>query len=217
MVAAVGEPSTFHLELSGHLHSLLEINVRVMRMGSQSLDDEVLNALKLGHKMLAHLAQVGDVCEVANTEGIAGEGVVLHLDGLNVKVAEVKRSLIDEMNIVGGSTRIQVFLESIRKLTLDLRKGRLVDEKRHRLVVLAKDERPDIVETSNVVLVLMGNEHRVEMVHPFTEHLLTEVGTGINRHGHLLRANQNRSACALVAGVFRLTHRTLTSDDRNTL
>ena len=68
-----------------------------------------------------------------------------------------------------------------------------------------------------MVLVLMGDEHRIQMVDALTEHLLPEVGTGIHSHRHLLRANQNGSSSALITGVFRLAYRTLAPNHRDTL
>ena len=190
LMAAMGEPSLLHLELGRHLNCLLEIDMGIMRMVSQCLHDEIFHSLEHVHEMTADLAQVGDIGEVADTKSVACEGIVFHPDRLHMKVTKIERLLVNEMHLVGGSAGIEVFLESIGELSFDFRQRRLVNIKRHRLVALLEDERPDIVEASDMVLVFMGDEYRIQSVDPLTQHLLAEIGTRIHSHRHLFRPYQ---------------------------
>ena len=198
----MGKPSLFYLKLLGHFDGLLQIDVRVVWNTAQGFNDDVFDALKFRHQMTTDLTQVGDIGEFADSEGIAGERIMLHFDGFDMKVAKVERGLINEMHLIGRSTWVKMLFKGIRKLAFNLREGRLVDKQRHRFVALTEDEGANIIQPSDMVFMFMSDKHRIQMIDPFAEHLLTEVGTCINRHSHLIGANQDRSPGPFVTRIL---------------
>ena len=75
-----------------------------------------------------------------------------------------------------------------------------------------------------MVLVLMGEQDRIERGHLRTEHLLPEIGTGVDHEGpRTLRSvlpidlEQGAGSGAVVAGVGGRAHPAVTGDDRDPL
>ena len=60
--------------------------------------------------------------------------------------------------------------------------------------VIAKVERAYIVQPDDVVIVLMGNENRIQPVNARSEHLCPEVRTAVN--GNILSTHLQQSRCA---------------------
>ena len=105
-----------------------------------------------------------------------------------------------------------MLVEGVGILTFDLGQSRVVDIERHGLLLL-EDEGAQVVEAADMVLMLMGDEHGVQLGDVLTQHLLAEVRTSINDDRPLLGLNQDGGAEALVAWVLRLAHGTGTSND----
>ena len=78
-------------------------------------------------------------------------------------------------------------------------------------------KRADIVQATDMVLVMMGDENGVEMAHVFAKHLLTEIRTGINTYCGLFGLDENRSAQTLVARICRPANVTIATNYGNAL
>ena len=65
-------------------------------------------------------------------------------------------------------------------------------------MTLYEIERTDVIQPCRVITMRMGEEHRIQMTHPGTQHLLTEIRPGVH-HQHLpLMFNQNGGSKPLV-------------------
>ena len=74
---------------------------------------------------------------------------------------------------------------------------------------------PDIIHTSHVVVMRMGNQDAVDLTERLGQDLLTEIRATVYQQTCLIRFHQYRTACTLVLGVCALAHITLTADDRH--
>ena len=133
-----------------------------------------------------------------------------------MQVADIEWGLIKAMNVVSGCARIGMLIKSIRILSFDFWQSRVIYIKRHGLL-LPENEGAQIIQSTDMVLVLVRNEHRIKFGNVLAQHLLSEVGTGIHGHRHRAGLNQNGGAKALVARVLGLAHGTGATDDRNAL
>ena len=141
---------------------------------------------------------------------------MLQFDRDNMQVPEIERHLIQAMYVVGGCAGIRMLVESVRILTFDLRQSRVVDIQRHGFL-LFEDEGAQVIEATNMVLMFMSDEHRIQLGDVLAQHLLAEIGTGIHCHRQLIGLNQDGGAETFIARILRLAHRTGATDDRYTL
>ena len=89
----------------------------------------------------------------------------------------------------------------------------LVDGRR----VIDEIEGPDVVQSPDMVLVLVRQQNGVEMPHARAEHLVTEIGSGVDDDAHAPRFDHRRGAQAVVARIRRRADLTAAADDGHAL
>ena len=137
---------------------------------------------------------------------------MLQFDWDKMQVTDIEGRLVKTSNVVCGRTRIRVLIEGIGILALDFRKRRIVHIERHGLM-LHKNIRAQVIQASNMVLMFVRDEHRVELGDVLAQHLLAEVGTRIHDDRHLISLDQNGGTETFVAKVLGLAHGTGAADD----
>ena len=71
------------------------------------------------------------------------------------------------------------------------------------LGIIDKIECSHIIQTGNVVGVAVGEQYGVDVSHPFAQHLLAEVGAGVDDYAHSIHLYHRRGAESLVASIVR--------------
>ena len=79
--------------------------------------------------------------------------------------------------------------------------------------IIDEIEGSHIVQTSDMVFVLMGKQNGIEPAHPLAQQLLAEVRPGINHQTQSLPLDHRRGAQPLIVRIGRATHGALAPDD----
>ena len=153
-VAAMREPGLPRPYPFRDFYRLVQGEMRIVFLLLQRHNNQVFNALQFFNRLVGNLAQVGDVGEVADAEGITGQREVFQFYRDNVQVAEVEGRFVEAADVVGRGTRIRMFVEGVGILALDFGQGRVGHIKRHGFFLL-EDIRSQVVEAADMVLVLM--------------------------------------------------------------
>jgi hypothetical protein len=74
-----------------------------------------------------------------------------------------------------------------------------------------------VVEPGDVVHVLVGEQHGIELIHLFAQQLLAHVGSAIDQQCDPFSPHQNRGTGALIARVRAGTHRATAPDHGDAL
>jgi hypothetical protein len=85
------------------------------------------------------------------------------------------------------------------------------------VALVHKIVRADVIKASNVVFVLVGENHRIEVRHLLAEHLLAKIRACINGRCMASGSHDCGGPEPLITGVGRCANRACAADDRNAL
>ena len=181
--------------------------------GVKDEDVEVLKLIEFGIGNVIRVSQVGAVAEA---EAQDGQLVVHGPDGDDRRALDVERQAGDQMDVHLRRPGIGFLLEYVIVFFLERFKhvGFAEDGERTLLQVI---ERAYVIEAAGMVFMVVGQENGVEMGNLFAQHLLPEIGTGIDQESLSFKAHERRTAQALVPRIRRRTDLAVASDHRNPL
>ena len=124
-----------------------------------------------------------------------------HLDGFDLNAFDVEGyARLDDVDVEGGDSEIGMFDKAIGHAGADV-VGHIpaaVYGKRFAVAIWAQ-----IVEAAYMVVVYVGDNQGIEMWSAGGNHLLTEVGSAVDKYVFVLNFNQGRGSQAAVARVNR--------------
>lgn len=190
--------------------------MRQMGLFSQSVHYQDPATLDLFNGIPADELGIGDVGEIPHPVGIYHEFVMHHFDGFDFQAGDPEGMVLYRVEAEFRGSRIAVFGKSVGNGGAQAVECGRVAVNRHRpfLVVV---ERAHIVQSSHMVAVLVGEQDGVYVFHAGPQHLIAEVGSGIDKDRGLGGADQGRCPEPLVARVGRSADRTMAADDGHAL
>ena len=216
MVGGVRQVGAFRLHDVDELQRLLQIEVGVVLLKVQGIDNQHLKSLKAGHFGLRHEARVCDVGERSDTVAEYGQSEVANLYRLDLHTADRELVAADGMQLEGRRTGIGMLLKGVVEVLADD-----VQHARHRIDVhgplLPEIDGPDVVQTRQVVLVLVGDENGIHSGDILAQELLPQVRTGIDEQIHPIHLHESRSTQPVVTRVGGTAHLALASHHGNAL
>ena len=172
-------------------------DVRVLPVG---LPDGVVGGDQAPVSLAVKIPHVVDPYEVART------GIGFHPE----------RAVIDQVHVPLGRSGVFVLGEGVGVLGLDGPERFLFTEDLHGLLVDII-ERPHVVQSARMVLVLVRQEDGIQVADPLCEHLHPEIRSCVDEKGHSFVFHEGRRPEPLVPRVRRPAYRTLARDNRHAL
>ena len=115
-----------------------------------------------------------------------------------------------------GYTGILVLCKHIGERDTDRLQHTLLTKEIHR-ALLQKIKRPDIIQSGDMVPVLVCINDSIQTGDLLPQHLLPEIGPGIDHNGGCVILNQDRRPQPVVMGIIRPARVASTSDHRHPL
>ena len=197
---------------------LREVEMRRMRSETQRIDRQHLRTAQffgLGVLDGLEVRQVGQRPD-AEARDLEAFGMVAR-HGHDLHIADTERPCgVDFVQFDLRHAAVFVLREGIVEILAHaLQRPRggpdmdLVDGRR----VIDEIESPHVVQTADMVLVLVSQQNGVEMPHARAEHLVAEIGSGVDDDAHAPRLDHRRGAQTVVAPVRRRAYLAAAADD----
>ena len=124
-----------------------------------------------------------------------------HLDGFDLNAFDFEGyARLDYVDVESGDSEIGMFDKAIGHAGADVVGNILTAVYGERFAVAV---RPQVVEAAYMVVVYVGDKQSIEMWRAGGNHLLTEVGSAVDKYVFVLNFNQGRGSQASVARVDR--------------
>jgi len=216
LVADVREVSVLSAHFFGDLYGLGKGVVAYMLAMAQRIDDEGFAAADLVEFGRGNVVGIGDIGEVADAESEDLHLIVQGAYGYDIEAIDRERAAVDGVEIHLRNAGVGVFLEDIGEFATQrlLRGYRCIDLHSLLLQVVVG---PHIVEPGSMVFVPMREDNGIQMTHARAQHLVAEVGPGVDNNAGLRRMHIYRRAQAVVARVGGGTYRTGATYERYAL
>src|SRR5882757_10224574 len=143
---------------------------------------------------------IRDIREVAKAET---EDRHLHMpdqDGDDRNVADGKRVFIDPDKPQVGDPGVLHIRKGIREFPYDRLLRHFIGKKIHGFV-LKEVIRPDIIQPRQMILMGMGKDDGIQLSYLLPQHLVAEVGCGVDDYRRGGGLNKNTAAKSLVPGI----------------
>ena len=167
---------------------------------SDTTDYEDIHALELFNGLFRYAVCVGKVAQSAETESEYREPVMYGADGDDLHSVDIEWMLVYGVEDEVRHSGIAVVSECIGVFSferfLDTGFGIYGETFVHEVIVC-----PDIIQPAGVVLVHMGEKHRVKFLYPAPEHLLPEIRACVDYQSEPLVFYVGGSSESLVAEV----------------
>lgn len=181
---------------------------------AEGIDHHDPDASKFFHILLIDGLGVGDIGKIADTERGDRIGTMHHSDRHDFKSVDTEGAVVKATDVEGGYTWIRIFLKAVvitfAEVSLDIGGG--INGK-----VADSAIRAQVVDTSDMVVMAMRQEHGIDMADIGGEGLLTEVGRDIDQDGLAHGADERRGAGTFIINKRRGAYRALATDLGDTL
>lgn len=177
-----------------------------MRRPEKSVEDQDIDTPKCTHGIFRQLLGIGDIAEATDTIGVDSRGTVWDGDGRYIHISNAK--CLAGRNRVSASFRLARPGKRANRVVEDVREA--VHESGDRIggpvhvdrnVALVR-QRANIINTMDVVRVIVGEENRVHSTGARGDELKSKFGRSIDEDVRTTtRLDQGANASALVAGV----------------
>ena len=117
------------------------------------------------------------------------------------------------VQVEGWHARVELFRKTVWKIMTHRCHRFLVGI--HVYVAKRAAERPQVVQSGNVVVVFVGKQHGVNLPELQWHQLHTDVRSAVNQHACMLCFNHRRGAIAEVFRAFAAANLTAAADDRH--
>ena len=215
IVAHVNEVGAAGLEPFDDCDGLVEMRVAGVRIAPERVEDEDVEVLKQGQTYIGDVAHVGEVGSAA--EAIAGDllAPVGYGDAAKTgskKVDPGSGGGVDAVNFDARAGWVAVlFAEGVLEDALDALCGCVVGVD-GQIALCVKAERPQIVESHDVVGVAVGVEHGVDAADVFAQGLRMKVRAGVDQDRVAFVGEPDRRSGAPVARVGRSADRAVAAE-----
>lgn len=200
LVAHVGEIRLFSADALGHHQRFSQGEVRHVFVFLQGIQHKYFGALEFRDGLVGDMVCIGDVAEVADAEAEYRQAQVRDGQGEDVDARCGERCVVDLDEVQLRDAGIAHGFEGIAELHPKLGKRVLLAVHGH-IVALHEVVGAHVVESCGVVFVTVGEEDGVEPWHAFAQHLLAEVGTGVDDEAYTVDVNVHGCSESLVAVV----------------
>ena len=215
-VADVGEVGPLWFELVDDVEGFGQGKMGDMGLDAEGVEDKYLQALQEGHGGGGNVVGVGDIGEVADAETQYWEAMVHDGNGNEVHASGHKGLAVDLVEHHRGHAGIFLVGEDIREFLVEGVDGDGIGEDVHGNA-LAEVEGPDVVHASDMVFVVVGKDDGVQLLDLMGQHLLAEIGAGVNDAGLALGFQEYCTAEAGIVGVWGGADITIAGDHGNAL
>jgi len=190
---------------------------------AQGIDHQHLDPLKAVPRLGREGVGIGDVRHGPDAESEHRQLVVDDGQRHHFHTGNVERIPVQIVQLHLGNARVRMGVEDVFELPPErlLHAGHGVDV---HVPLLPEVEGADVIEPGHVVLVLMGEQDRIEGLDLVPQHLLTEVRPRIDDEGaRALRSvlpvhlEQGARPGAVVPRIGGRAHRAIAGNDRDTL
>lgn len=210
LVGEMGEEGAFGTDAARKLDSVSDEHVAMMfAFKSQGVHYQRLHSLQQLATLVADGFHVGDISKRAKAIGQYGQPVVHHLYCLPPDVANLSfLTCCDRMQVEQRNTWIEILGEAIGHRHTQRVDGLLVSID---IDITKLTEPTQIVDTSYMIVVDVGDEHAVNLPKRQRHELHANIGTTIDEH---TRRSRLQKACATIAAITRIaamTHLTRAS------
>lgn len=216
LVADVGEVGFGRFDAVDHGQRFAQVEVGDVRFDLQGVQHQDFGALQAAQGFIRNNIGVGDVAEVSKTKTQHGQTQVEHGEGCYGNAVQFEGPFIDLVECYAREAGVSIFRKGIGELHFELVQNLLPAIHRH-VAVLHEVVGAHVVQPGGVVAVGVGEDHRVEALHIFAEHLLAEIGAGVYDKALAGDLNANGGAEAFVPEIQRLAYFAAAADDGHSL
>ena len=212
----VGEVGPLRTELFHYLQPFRQTEVGVVLLLPQHIQHQHLQTMQLFHFAAGDEAGVGDVGHIGDAVAQHRHFQVQHADGGDGDALHGEGAVPDRMQPELRHPRVFVRCEGVGEFPRYRLAGLRVGVNVH-VAVLGKVKGADVVHAGDVVHVLVGQQHKIEVLHLFTQHLLPEVRAGVNDKPFARKIHQHGGAQPFVTRVCGFTDVAVAGDYRYAL
>ena len=199
-----------------HVQGFAERKMGDMGLFAQSVDHQRIDAFEFVELFGRNVVEIGQVGNTSDAEPQYRQLVMQSADRNDLHALHPERVFADRMETNFGNSRIFVLNECIVEILFHHPLYPLfgIDVDRLSRSVI---ECTHIVQPSDMVLVLVGQQDAVDTLHMFAQHLLAEVRPRIDDQHHAVLFDECGSAQPLVPAVRRRAHPATARDHRYAL
>lgn len=180
---------------------------------AQGIHHEQLRPRQIRHLALVDGLHIGNISQSPDAETQDRQLTMHHLEGHDLQIADMERLMrIYLMEPDGRDTRITVFYKTVGQHLQHRFLGQRVSINVD-FPELAIGS--DVVHTSHVIVMAMGDQYTVDLPEGLWKDLLPEVGATVDEQARGIRLDKSRATGTLVVRVWTLAHLTLAADDRH--
>jgi hypothetical protein len=179
--------------------------MREMFLMPERIEDDLPAAPDLLLLALIDPVGVGYISKVPDPKTKHGHLHVPDMDRGKRDIADREHFPIDIMQFKLGDPGVPDIGKRIGEFPDDRFLGHGIGVKGHS-PALKKVVGPDIVQTSQMILMWMRIDNRIEMTNACTEHLVTEIGSGVDHNGGGGRLDKDARTKAFIFGIGRSAH-----------
>lgn len=203
LVAEMGEVSPFRFQFVNKPHGLLNGKMGEMISVSQSVYYQNIETRQFLFLTLRDMLAIGHVCEIPYSESENRKVPVFHFNRCNPHSLNEEWIVVDNMHIEPGDSGIFIASETIVHSSFQVNVYVLsrVDGD-----VSLQTEWAQVVESSDMVVMYVGDYQRIYHADISLYSLLSKIGRGVDEKSQTHCLDQNRTPCAFVSGIFRTTH-----------
>lgn len=182
LVTDMGKVGCLRLRRSCNFYRFGKGVVRDMLLVSQGVEHKHFAALYLFEFFSIDVVGICDIGKVANPESEYLHFVVGDFNRKKLKVADAEGVIFcDRMQPDLRNAWIVSVLKNVCILTTQGHLGLFGGIHIHRLL-LKEIISPHVIEPSNMVLMAMGEDNSIELMHPAPQHLITKIRTRIDHY-----------------------------------
>lgn len=192
----VGLPSAQH---AGKLNGIINRLMRTMSIGAQAIDYQRIYPLQSTTGLLGSREHIGHKPQAPYTISENGQSSVHHLQGSNFYTLDSERTIrLDGMKVQARDTWVQNLTEEIGKPLAQMGTREVIGIE---VYITKATERTQVVNSSRMVIVLVSEEHSIQAVKGYAQHLLAKVGATIDKYTRIGCLHQGRHTQTMVAPV----------------
>jgi len=216
LVGHMGEVGPARANTAGHLHGLGNAQVRRMGIRPQGVQNQHLKASQQSQRFVRNMAAIRAIGEAPEAKAQHRHRPVHQRDGYDGFIADGERLMVDavQFQLRTAVRRIGGRLESVCEHAANALQRPLRAIAWHRLLHQPV-ESAKVVQSRDVVRVMMRKQHGVHGLDPVGQALQTQFGRCIDQNPHAAEAHENAGTGPPVAGIIGSTNRASAADHRH--
>src|SRR5579859_120864 len=173
------KPRAARLNLVNERKRLLDGLVHGMRNIAQRVEDEFIHSLQKWERRIRQGTEIGEICRAAKAVSKNFQIAVQQRNRSKCRAKQFERAAHFVKRHAGNRTWFRNAVENVRKRAAQRFERDAIRVDRQR-TILAQAERPNIVESHNVIRVGVGEQNGVEAIQSGAQSLLAKIGSRVN-------------------------------------